>query len=155
MMDVLVLIVHVVIALFLIAVILLQGGRGGLGETLGGAAAQSLFGGSANLVMTKLTAVCAGLFMVTSLSLALLSTRKGRSVMEQLPAIPRELPLTLPGTSESASSPASPAATTAPRPTAVPQGGEETAPSAKNAGENTGAAVPQAVPPHEAPRSSP
>ncbi len=85
MMYGLVLVVHVLVAVFLIAVILLQGGRGGLGETLGGAAAQSLFGGGANAVMTKLTAVVAGLFMVTCLSLAMLSSSRGRtSIMDQL-----------------------------------------------------------------------
>ena len=94
-----VLIVHVLLALFMIVIILLQGGRGGLGETMGGAAAQSLFGGGANIVMTKVTAVFAGLFMVTSLSLALLSAQRGGSVMDKLPAAAESaLPLTLPGT---------------------------------------------------------
>ena len=92
----LVLVVHILIAFFLIGVILLQGGRGGLGEALGGAGAQSLFGGGANIVMTKVTAVVAGMFMVTCLSLAALSTARGRSVIEQLPMTPEELPLTLP-----------------------------------------------------------
>ena len=92
----LVLVVHILVALFLIGVILLQGGRGGMGETLGGAGAQSLFGGGANIVMAKVTAVVAGMFMVTCLSLAALSTAKGRSVIEQLPMTPAELPLTLP-----------------------------------------------------------
>lgn len=86
----LVLVIHVLVALFLVAVILLQGGRGGLGEALGGAATQSLFGGSANTVMTKVTAIGAALFMVTSLSLAMLSTARGRSVIDQLPAIPEQ-----------------------------------------------------------------
>lgn len=97
MMYGVVLVVHVLVALFLIGVILLQGGRGGLGETLGGAAAQSLFGGGVNTVMTRITAVCAGLFMVTCLSLAMLSTSKGRaSVIDQLPMNPEQLPFALP-----------------------------------------------------------
>ena len=99
----LVLAIHVGLALFMIIIILLQGGRGGLGETMGGAAAQSLFGGGANIVMTKLTAVCASLFMVTSLSLAFLSAQRGKSIMDQLPAnVESALPLTLPGSAESA-----------------------------------------------------
>ena len=81
----LVLVVHVLVAFFLIGVILIQGGRGGLGEALGGAAAQSLFGGGANTVMTKITAVASALFMVTCLSLAALSTQQGGSVIDQLP----------------------------------------------------------------------
>ena len=97
MMYGVVLVVHVFVALFLIGVILLQGGRGGLGETLGGAAAQSLFGGGVNTVMTRITAICAGLFMVTCLSLAMLSTSKGRaSVIDQLPMNPEQLPFALP-----------------------------------------------------------
>ena len=92
----LVLVIHVLVALFLIAVILLQGGRGGMGEALGGAAAQSLFGGGANTVMTRVTAICAGLFMVTCLSLAMLSTARGRSVIEQLPVTANQLPLSFP-----------------------------------------------------------
>ena len=92
----LVLVIHVIVAFFLVGVILLQGGRGGLGEALGGAAAQSLFGGGANTVMTRITAVGAGLFMVTCLSLAALSTAHGRSVMDQLPMSPEDLPAALP-----------------------------------------------------------
>lgn len=107
----LVLVVHVLVALFMIAVILLQGGRGGLGEALGGAAAQSLFGGAANVVMTKITAVVAGIFMVTCLSLAILSTAKGRSVIERIPMTSGELPLPLPGM-PSAAPPTEPVATT-------------------------------------------
>ena len=85
MAYVLVLIVHVVVSLLLIVVILLQGGRGGMTETLGGAAAQSLFGGGANIVMSRVTAVGAILFMVTCVSLAMLSVQKGRSVIDRLP----------------------------------------------------------------------
>lgn len=89
----LVLVVHVLVALFLVAVILLQGGRGGLGEAMGGAAAQSLFGGGANTVMTKITAVVAGLFMATCLTLAVLSSGRPRSIIDRLPAATGELPL--------------------------------------------------------------
>ena len=101
----LLLIIHVVVALFLIAVILLQGGRGGMGEALSGQAAQSLFGGGANTVMTKVTAVGASLFMVTCLSLAMLSKGRARSLMDQpsvelpipLPPAPAETPFNAPG----------------------------------------------------------
>lgn len=94
-----ILVVHVIVALFLIAVVLLQGGRGGLGEALGGAAAQSLFGGGANTVMTRITAVAATLFMITCLSLAALSTARGRSVIDRLGVESGGLPLpgALPG----------------------------------------------------------
>ena len=113
----LILIVHVIVAIFLIAVVLLQGGRGGLGESLGGAAAQSLFGGGANTVMTKITAVASALFMATCLSLAALSTARGRSVIDRLPIESGGLPLpgAIPGlpapiTPEEAPAPEAPAA---------------------------------------------
>jgi len=105
-----VLVIHALVAFFLIGVILLQGGRGGLGEALGGSGAQSLFGGGANLVMTKITAVASGLFMVTCLSLAALSTARGRSVIEQLPASVDQLPLALPQPEEAVPTAAQPIA---------------------------------------------
>ena len=80
-----VLAVHVVVSFVLIGVILVQGGRGGMAEAFGGSGAQSLFGGGANVVMTKLTALGAGIFLVTSLTLAKLSTQRGLSVIERLP----------------------------------------------------------------------
>ena len=89
---------------------------GTMAVTMGGAAAQSLFGGGANIVMTKITAVFAALFMVTSLSLAFLSAQRGGSVMDKLPAAAESaLPLTLPGTdlppaTEPARSPVTPPA---------------------------------------------
>ena len=93
----LVLVVHLLVCFVLIGVILLQGGRGGLSEALGGAAAQSLFGGGAKTVLTKATAVCASVFVITCLSLAYLSTMRGRSVIEQVPLLdPGALPI-LPG----------------------------------------------------------
>ena len=122
----LILVIHILVAFFLIVVILLQGGRGGLGETMGGAAAQSLFGGGANTVMTKLTAVIASLFMVTCLSLAILSTKQNTSVVDRLPASVNQLPMALPPPAEphaAAPQPAkpSPAAPVAPpASTAVP-----------------------------------
>ena len=94
MLYVLVLVVHVLVSFFIVGVILLQGGKGGLSETLGGGAAQSLFGGRTTTVLTRLTASCAGVFVVTCLSLAYLSTLRGRSIIEQIPAaMPGALPL--------------------------------------------------------------
>ena len=83
----LILVLHVLVCLVLVAVILLQGGRGGLSEALGGAAAQSLFGGRVTTVLTRITAGCAAVFVVTCLSLAYLSTVRGRSVVEQVPLV--------------------------------------------------------------------
>ena len=120
MMYGLVLVVHILVALFLIVIILLQGGRGGMGEALGGAAAQSLFGGGANTVMTKITAIGAGLFMVTCLSLAMLSTARGRSVIDQLPVTPETLPLALPQSQQPPEPPSTAPQQSAPSPNAPP-----------------------------------
>ena len=88
-----VLVVHVLVCLVLIGVVLLQGGRGGLSEAMGGAAAQSLFGSGAATVLTRATTFCAGLFVITCLSLAYLSTTRGHSVMDQVPmTLPEALP---------------------------------------------------------------
>ena len=89
-----VLVIHLLVCFILIGIVLIQGGRGGIGETLGGSGSQSLFGGGVNTFIAKVTAVCGGVFMVTCLVLAMLSTARGRSVIEQ---VPTHLPGILPG----------------------------------------------------------
>src|SRR4051812_17071414 len=65
-------IVHVLLCVFMIFVILLQPGKdAGMGAALGGGAATSAFGGrGAVTFLSKVTAVCAALFFVTSLGLS-------------------------------------------------------------------------------------
>lgn len=76
------LIIHIVVALSLIAVILIQRGRsGGLVEALGGI--ESIFGTKTSSFFVKLTVVLAILFFVTSVSLAYLSKEKGKSLMDK------------------------------------------------------------------------
>lgn len=75
-----VLFVHAVVCIFLMLVILMQSGRGG-GLTEGFASAESIFGARTNVFMIKTTTVLATLFLVTCLSLAVLSSQKGRSLM--------------------------------------------------------------------------
>lgn len=68
----LVVIIHIIVSIFLIVVVLLQRGKGAsIGVVFGGASSQTLFGsaGPASF-LTKLTAVCAVVFMLTSLYLA-------------------------------------------------------------------------------------
>ena len=72
---------HVVIALAIIGLVLLQHGKGAdMGSGFGSGASGSLFGatGSANF-LSRATAVLATLFFVTSLGLAYLATHKTRS----------------------------------------------------------------------------
>ena len=78
----LILVVHVLACFFLVAVILLQAGRGGgLAEAFGGAA-QSVLGTRGAAYLTRATTVFAVVFMLTSLTLAILSAQRGRSLME-------------------------------------------------------------------------
>jgi preprotein translocase subunit SecG len=76
-------VLHVIVALFLILVVLLQQGKGGGLGGLGGAGATQVFGGrGAGNFMTRLTAICATIFMLTSMSLAYLSSGGDRALRE-------------------------------------------------------------------------
>jgi len=74
-------VLHVVACFFLILVVLLQQGRGGgLGGSLGGGATQVFGGRGAGNFMTRLTTAMAIVFMLTSLSLAYLSSAGDREM---------------------------------------------------------------------------
>lgn len=83
-------ILHVLVCLFLIVVVLLQSGKAAdLAGAFGGMGSQTAFGprGSAT-ILSKATTISAALFMITSLSLAILHTREGRtsgSVLDKAP----------------------------------------------------------------------
>lgn len=82
----LILFLHVFACLFLIAVVLLQQGKGqDLASAFGGGGTQTAFGprGSAT-VLSRATTILAGVFMVTSLGLSLMP--RGGGVLDQLPA---------------------------------------------------------------------
>lgn len=76
--------VHVLICFVLIAVILLQAGRGqGLsGASFSGGGVQSLFGTRAADFLTKATTVSAILFLFTCIGLDIMEARKSRSLFE-------------------------------------------------------------------------
>ena len=79
-----IIIVHVLCTLFLILVILLQTGKGAaMGSGLGAGSSQTMFGSSgAGNFLTKMTTAIATLFMITSLTLGIMSTKeKSQSVM--------------------------------------------------------------------------
>src|SRR5579859_4134797 len=75
-------IVHISVCLFLMLVVLLQQGRGGgMGAAFGGGAAAQVFGGrGAGNILTRATTVCAAIFMLTSVSLAYLSSSGDRAI---------------------------------------------------------------------------
>ena len=88
-------IVHVIVSLILILVVLLQSGKAGdLASTFGSGGSQAAFGArGAATILTKATTVCAILFMVTSLGLAIMYNRSTTgTVLDTLPP-PEEAPL--------------------------------------------------------------
>ena len=80
---------HVIVCLFLVGVVLLQSGKAAdLAGAFGGMGSQATFGprGTATL-LSKLTTISAIVFMLTSLSLAIIATRGatgGSSVTDKL-----------------------------------------------------------------------
>ena len=89
-------VVHVVISLFLIAVILLQAGKGGgLADSFGGSQMQNMFGTKSATVLTRLTAVCAIGFIGTCIALAVISSHQERSIVDNV-RIPRQIPISVP-----------------------------------------------------------
>jgi preprotein translocase subunit SecG len=75
-------IIHIFVCAVLMFVVLLQQGKGGgMGAAFGGGGAQQVFGGrGAGNLLTRMTAVCAGMFMLTSVSLAYLSSSGDRAL---------------------------------------------------------------------------
>lgn len=77
-----VLVVHILLAILMIALILVQHGKGAdAGASFGGGGAATVFGasGSGNF-MTRLTAILTALFFVTSLTLAVYAKKQTQSV---------------------------------------------------------------------------
>jgi preprotein translocase subunit SecG len=107
-------ILHLVVCIALVAVVLLQAGRGGgLSGAFGGGGGQALFGGrGAATFLSKATVVLGAIFFVSSLSLAFLATKTrgtARSLVQE--AAKRAAPAGPP--------------TTGPRPAVPPAGGTQ------------------------------
>lgn len=111
-MEQIILIVHLLVALAIIGLIMLQQGKGAdMGASFGAGASQTLFGsdGSGN-VLTRATGWLAALFFATSFGLALVATnasrpvndlgieippaamQAGEAVEEELPVVEDDLP---------------------------------------------------------------
>ncbi|MBK5258334.1 MAG: preprotein translocase subunit SecG [Thermoanaerobaculia bacterium] len=87
-MTVLLVILHVIISIFLILIVLLQQGKGAdLAGAFGGGGSQTAFGArGATTLLHKLTTTFFVLFVLTSISLAILQARPRGSVMSSQPA---------------------------------------------------------------------
>jgi preprotein translocase subunit SecG len=78
-------IIHVLVCIFLMLVVLLQQGKGGgMGAAFGGGAQQVFGGRGAGNLLTRATAVCAGIFMLTSVSLAYFSSSGDRDLKARI-----------------------------------------------------------------------
>ena len=77
-MNVLITTIHVFVCLFLITVVLLQSGKSGdIAAAFGGMGSQTAFGPrGAATVLTRATTWCAIIFMVTSITLSVMGTRR-------------------------------------------------------------------------------
>jgi preprotein translocase subunit SecG len=106
-----ILVVHVLVALGIIGLVLLQHGKGAdMGASFGGGASGSLFGatGSANF-LSRFTAVLAAIFFMTSLGLAYIATNKPRETgvmdgVKQAPAVEKPAASSQPADENSSSS---------------------------------------------------
>lgn len=79
-MFTIVLVLHIIIAIAMIGLVLIQHGKGAdAGASFGAGAAGTVFGaaGSANF-LTRATAILAGLFFITSLALASHARKEGQ-----------------------------------------------------------------------------
>ncbi len=77
-MVILLTIIHIFVCVFLVVVVLLQSGQSGdIAAAFGGMGSQTAFGPrGAATVLTKATTWCAVIFMITSISLSVLASRK-------------------------------------------------------------------------------
>lgn len=74
-------IIHIFVCLVLMFVVLLQQGKGGgMGSAFGGASAQVFGGSGAGNILTRATAICAAIFMLTSVTLAYMSSSGDRAL---------------------------------------------------------------------------
>ena len=116
-MEILVLVLHVLAALSIIGLVLIQHGKGAdVGAAFGSGASGSVFGatGSANF-LSRATAIMAVAFFLTSLGLTYFSSRKGesRGVMTEHPVnqnVPGQFPGQTPGQAAPLQAPAAPVA---------------------------------------------
>jgi preprotein translocase subunit SecG len=153
MLEILINAVHIIVALFLILVVLVQGGnQGGVSAAFGSGSSSGVFGATgATSLLGKLTYAAAGIFMVTSITLTILGGASGElglaDKLKQKAAdkAPQPTPAAVEGAAPSASPAAAPeaapaaAADTTPAPAAdapTTQAPTTTAAPAPEAGKN-------------------
>jgi preprotein translocase subunit SecG len=108
-MFVFLIVVHIIAAVSLVLIVLLQAGRGAeLGAAFGGMG-QTTYGRGQYTFIHKVTTALAVIFMVTSLSLAFLELEQPRtSVLSPADTAPRPAPEAPPATAQPAPTPPAP-----------------------------------------------
>jgi preprotein translocase subunit SecG len=108
-------VVHVLVSLAIIAIVLLQAGKGAdIGSAFGGGGSQAVFGSMGTpTILGKITTTVAVIFMLTSFSLALLSSKHAS-------VVPSTGPAPAPPAASAPADPAAPAAPAAPEAPATP-----------------------------------
>lgn len=110
-------VIHVFVAIFLILVILLQAGKdAGMGAAFGGGGSGSVFGGrGAGNFLSRMTAIAATIFFLTSLGLSFSSSYR--------PSVTGIAPTTQPAAPAAPATPAAPTEEAAPAAPAAPAEG--------------------------------
>src|ERR1043165_8809556 len=113
-------IIHIFVCVVLMLVVLLQQGKGGgMGAAFGGSTTQVFGGRGAGNILTRATATCAAIFMITSVSLAYYASAGDRALkakVAQEAGKKKDKGQLRQSTSSSASSSAAPPAPDAPKP---------------------------------------
>jgi preprotein translocase subunit SecG len=130
-------VIHVLVALALIGLVLMQKSSDqGVGAAFGGGVTDTMFGGGTTTALVRMTIWCAGIMLATTLLLAILHSRRGgtESIMQRAVQTSPAIPMTPPA-SQSPTAPAplaplpetptTPPLTPAPTPAPMP----ETAPA--------------------------
>jgi preprotein translocase subunit SecG len=111
-MEIVILVLHVLAAIGIVGLVLLQHGKGAdVGAAFGSGASGSIFGasGSANF-LSRATAILALVFFLTSLGLTYFSSRKSdtRGVMADHPVSTQKVPGQIPGQTPGQAAPVAP-----------------------------------------------
>src|SRR3989338_2931825 len=92
-MQQLILVLHVLVAIAIIALVLLQHGRGAdVGASFGSGSSNTMFGSAGSMpFLMKLTAICAAVFFATSLALSYMASHEQKATNQlNMPAFPAQ-----------------------------------------------------------------
>jgi len=81
-------VIHVITCILLVITILMQAGKGG-GLAQGFDSAENLLGAQTNMFMIKVTTTLCVIFLCTCIGLALMTAKKERSLLADMPDKPR------------------------------------------------------------------